>query len=335
MRTRKTRKAGTYVAQSLIAILTLLLTVLFIVFFLNGQVEGLGSKPSLPPVVDLPEWTSKEAETTELTIEPLTEPSTEVVTEPITTRAEPVAESPEIIKATQPPVENIAPPPTETKPIIEATAETTQETTPEPEPEPEPEPPAYDSYEGALYYLKNGTKYSGLTEEARVAVLQALTNQMAAANDCRPYVIEVKPDDFFPEGWGAFARRGERKIFLRESNFQATTGDFARWYLAFIVMHESTHMLHFEYLFDEHGNGAFLADTDLYGEGEQATAMLEEISRNLVGADSIKLSPETRDAYVKQKSEYTADMTGLKFLQAHMPAGVANINWEDRRPVRP
>jgi hypothetical protein len=175
--------------------------------------------------------------------------------------------------------------------------------------------------------------YQRLTREERLGVYQALIDQVAFENGLpESYTLHSLPDSEFPDGWGAFVRRSTRSIMIRDSTFDASTDAYYRWLLVYFVQHEAAHMVHIEYIFNGVGNGAFLADAELFGK--DPTDTLAEIRRNLTVGTAIRLTANNRDEYRQQLSEYVADRTAFGFVERFMPSGVARINldimWLDK-----
>jgi len=196
-----------------------------------------------------------------------------------------------------------------------------------PAPQPESPDPAVRDFAYAMRHLVADDLYQVLSREERLAVYQILVDQVARENGLpESYTLQSRPDSEFPAGWGAFASRANRTLTIRDSTFDRSTDAYYRWLLVYIVQHEATHMVHLEYIFREVGNGAFLANTQLFGD--DPTEALEEIRRNLTSGTGIRLTAYNRDEYRRQLSEYTADRTAFAFVERFMPAGIATINLE-------
>jgi hypothetical protein len=257
-----------------------------------------------------------------LEFEPVTEEKVEPVTEPITESA---TEQPTKVESTPEPITT-----------VETEAETTTEqATKAPEPIATAAPVVVESpglnpdFTTAMQYLIDGQWYGAITREERIGVLQALINKAAADNDCQPYALTVIPDSEMPKSWIAYADSATKTIVIRESGLTASVKAFNRWDLVQTIIHEATHMVHHWYIFSNVGNGAFLADTKLYGD--DPTEALENIRIGLTTETAPVLDAAGDREHKAKMSEWTADMTGYRFLERYMPSGIARINVNTRK----
>ncbi|MCL2371377.1 hypothetical protein FWC63_01365 [Candidatus Saccharibacteria bacterium] len=201
-------------------------------------------------------------------------------------------------------------------------------------PVPAPNPFQLSEFMNAMRHLLDIALFGDLSRSEQVGVLQAVVDELAYQNDIQdPYTVRAIPDRDMPQSWTAFASRTNREIVIRESSLDsAASCDFDRWFLTFIIMHEAIHMVHFEYLFaddDQRGNGAFLFNTDLYGE--DPTEALAEIRRNLTTPTPHVLNEASRSEHFNRLSEYTADMEALQFVDRWAPDGIFAVDWSVRR----
>ncbi|MCL2002154.1 hypothetical protein FWG76_01980, partial [Candidatus Saccharibacteria bacterium] len=202
-----------------------------------------------------------------------------------------------------------------------------------PPPEPTQTPAQIASAMQPIAVLQDDDLYKSLTQDERETVLQRLVDQIARENEIKPWAIQVMPDSHFTPMSLAYASLRDRRIALRESSLESSDEVFEKWFLTFIVLHEATHMVHIEYIFNNNGNGAFLEDTDLFGSDPELT--LKTIKENLSVRGGGELYSEADVAVHHAKlSEYAADVTSLKFMEQYMPRDVVRIDWETRSPTR-
>ena len=78
-------------------------------------------------------------------------------------------------------------------------------------------------------------------------------------------------------------------------------------------------MIHFEYLFGANGNGAFRADTDIYGN--DPTKTLSAIEPELRSGTDRYLTSAAATEHTEKISEITANREAQKFIDRYLPTG--------------